>query len=87
MRLKHKCSGGGHQRFKFITQDHELRTMPTSYASDPRPVSNPSNELTLTTGALVSALNVIDLRFDLSFFGAFLRQIPARLGTNAALDE
>lgn len=35
---------------------------------------------------LVSALEVLDPRFDLTVYGGFFRQIPRRLGSNEALD-
>lgn len=34
----------------------------------------------------MSTLAVTDLRYDLSYFGGFLKEIPRRLGSNAALD-
>ena len=36
--------------------------------------------------AFVSALQVTDLRYDLGTYGAFLRDIPRRLGNSQALD-
>ena len=48
--------------------------------------TTPSNELTALTNRLVFALGVTDVRFDLSIFGDFLRDIPRRLGRNEALD-
>lgn len=50
------------------------------------PVRVPSNHLTKRTGAFISVLNVSDLRYDISGFGAFLRELPPRLGRNRALD-
>ena len=46
----------------------------------------PENELTRRTGAFVAVLNVSDLRYDISGFGAFLRELPRRMGRNKALD-
>lgn len=34
----------------------------------------------------VSALEVLDPRFDLTVYGSFVREIPRRLGSNEALD-
>lgn len=50
------------------------------------PARVPGNELTRKTGAFVAVLNVSDLRYDISGFGAFLRELPRRLGRNKALD-
>lgn len=36
--------------------------------------------------AFVSALEVTDLRYNLTCYGGFLKGIPRRLGTNDALD-
>lgn len=49
----------------------------------PRP---PSNETTIVASAFVSALEVTDLRYNLTCYGGFLKGIPRRLGTNDALD-
>jgi hypothetical protein len=46
----------------------------------------PSNKITVVTSAMVSVLEVKDIRYDLGVFGEFLKRIPSRLGTNAALD-
>lgn len=50
------------------------------------PIRVPSNHLMKRTGAFISVLNVSDLRYDISGFGAFLRELPRRLGRNRALD-
>jgi hypothetical protein len=42
--------------------------------------------MTLLTGGFLSALQVTDIRFDLSIYGEFFKDIPRRLGTNEALD-
>lgn len=46
----------------------------------------PSNATTTITSAFISVLQVKDARYDLSVYGDFLREIPSRLGTSAALD-
>lgn len=46
----------------------------------------PSNARTIVTNALVSALEVTDLRYSLICYGGFVKDIPRRLGTNDALD-
>lgn len=52
----------------------------------PRTSRSPSNESTILAGALVSALDVKDLRYDLTTYGVFVLDLPRRLGTNKALD-
>ena len=34
----------------------------------------------------ISTLGIIDVRYDLTYYGGFLSDIPRRLGTNDALD-
>jgi hypothetical protein len=46
----------------------------------------PSNELTLKTSKLCSALHISDVRYSLSVYGIFLKDLPKRLGTDDALD-
>ncbi|KAF4976797.1 hypothetical protein FZEAL_6578 [Fusarium zealandicum] len=46
----------------------------------------PSNPTNTITSALISRLEITDLRYDLTCYGDFLRHIPARLGQNEALD-
>ena len=55
---------------------------------DSSPVSSqvPGNELTRGTGAFVALLNITDLRYDISGFGGFLKDLPRRMGRNKALD-
>lgn len=36
--------------------------------------------------AFVSTLQISDLRYSVSYYGAFLKYVPQRLGTNQALD-
>lgn len=88
MRLKIACVGGGQQRYMFKVQTATLMGARTQSAmpivgSPSRP---PSNESIMATQAFVSALQVNDLRYDLGTYGAFLRDIPQRLGNNPALD-
>lgn len=47
---------------------------------------SPSNETTTLADAFICTLEVKDLRYDLSCYGPFLRDIPKRLGSNIALD-
>ena len=45
-----------------------------------------SNDVTWLTSSFVSGLQVKDPRFDLACYGAFLPDIPQRLGSHPALD-
>jgi hypothetical protein len=47
---------------------------------------SPSNETTKIASAFIFILEVTDLRYDLSCYGPFLKDIPKRLGSNTALD-
>ena len=40
----------------------------------------------MIANAFISTIEVTDLRYSVSYYGAFLRQVPKRLGTNEALD-
>lgn len=43
----------------------------------------PSNEL---ASSLIGTLNITDIRYALEYYGYFLKDIPRRLGSSAALD-
>ncbi|KAF1817388.1 hypothetical protein P152DRAFT_463556 [Eremomyces bilateralis CBS 781.70] len=99
-RLQIACVGAGKQRFKFaenLTIEHLESRRSSSNPSPRRSLeaaaqpalampAAPSNELTLVTAAFLSTLQVTDIRFDPTVYGEFLKDIPRRLGTNAALD-
>jgi hypothetical protein len=90
-RLQIPCIGCGQRRFKFKDQavilnanknpPHQQQISIISRVS-----TSPSNETTILAGAFISALEVSDLRYDLSCYGNFLKGIPKRLGKNIALD-
>jgi hypothetical protein len=46
----------------------------------------PSNQLTALISAFSSALTIDDVRYDISIYGPFFKEIPRRLGKNEALD-
>jgi hypothetical protein len=47
----------------------------------------PSNDATLMLSDFIQKLEVSDLRYDICWsYGDILREVPKRLGTNAALD-
>jgi hypothetical protein len=52
-----------------------------------QPASPLSNETSLDLAKLVTALQITDVRFDLTIYGDFLTDIPRRLGQSKALDE
>lgn len=88
------CVGCGEKRYQFkdgrpssadTTTPQDLSPA-RSRASSPAPAQVPGNELTRETSALVALLGITDLRYDVSGFGAFLKDIPRRMGRNKALD-
>ncbi|KAG9238509.1 hypothetical protein BJ875DRAFT_450939 [Amylocarpus encephaloides] len=94
-RLRLDCIGSGQQRYKFKEQKIVTRlkkekstensiVLPGTWISI-SPI--PSNDESPVLCGLVSTLEVTDLRFDLTYYGGFLRDIPRRLGDNAALDS
>lgn len=93
-RLQIPCIGCGQQRYRFKNQTidhrssgpHQLVTVKASAAKH-APCPPLSNSTTRAADGLVSALGVTDIRFELSIYGDFLRDIPRRLGRNAALDS
>ncbi|KAK3944423.1 hypothetical protein QBC46DRAFT_374280 [Diplogelasinospora grovesii] len=87
-RLRIPCVGCGERRYKFINQSTGSPSA-TSRAAQPAcqgVPATPSNQRTIVADAFLSALKVTDVRFDLSIYGSFLKDIPKRLGTNEALD-
>jgi hypothetical protein len=53
--------------------------------------ANPAQVLSTSTGklaaAFVAALQVNDIRYGVSYYGAFLRDVPQRLGSSVVLDS
>ncbi|KAF9895140.1 hypothetical protein FE257_000042 [Aspergillus nanangensis] len=93
-RLEIPCVGSGQKRYKFIKEQKAVvrrdagqvqKDHTTLFLESLRQI--PSNEITLMGGSLVSLLNVEDVRYDVSYYGPFLGQIPKYLGTNKALDS
>jgi hypothetical protein len=89
-RLQIACIGCGQQRYKFkTTVSRSTRIQPAqgsvlTVCKVPSPI--PSNEKTLIFSGFMSFLGVTDLRYDFTYYGGFLKDIPRRLGTNDALD-
>ncbi|KAH8654422.1 hypothetical protein BGZ60DRAFT_418471 [Tricladium varicosporioides] len=87
------CIGSGQRRYKFVEEPVASKTnslVPASHRAPCLKVNSitwvPSNGMTMVTGAFCSALSVTDVRYDLSVYGQFFKDIPRRLGENAALD-
>jgi hypothetical protein len=92
------CIGSGQQRFKFKNAESQLMSMAhgerkqtramvfqaKSLANCPQ-ISNqmPSNELAIS---FACTLTITDVRYDITYYGAFLKEIPRRLGSSVALD-
>ncbi len=94
-RLEIPCIGCGQRRFKFVDETQSVVVCkPKSARRSPQPdvpryerISwSPSNESTMIMGAFCSALRITDVRYDLGVYGTFIKDIPRRIGTNAALD-
>jgi hypothetical protein len=84
--LKIPCVGGGQQRYKFKNQSFAIVRASSGGSSPERLQSLPSNEITILASTFSSALRIDDIRYDLSIYGTFFKDIPKRLGTNEALD-
>ncbi|KAA8642880.1 uncharacterized protein ATNIH1004_009639 [Aspergillus tanneri] len=78
----------GQQRYKFKEQMVIRGTPIRSQGSlSPSKVPHsPSSEGTATASALVTILDITDVRYELTYYGEFLKDIPRRLGTNDVLD-
>ncbi|KAF8848255.1 hypothetical protein BDZ45DRAFT_810934 [Acephala macrosclerotiorum] len=90
-RLGISCIGSGKQRFKFVEQQAgTAKPIRAAHAVQILTIGGisvvPCNQTMMIAGALCSALEVKDVRYDLSVYGEFLQHIPRRLGTNKALD-
>jgi hypothetical protein len=91
IRCKIACTGSGQQRYIFKEQMSTVRStsvrQPKALVPPVRGLPrSPSNETTSIANAFIFILEVNDLRYDLSCYGAFLTDIPKRLGSNIALD-
>lgn len=91
VRCKIACTGSGQQRYKFVGQMSTGRStrarQPVASLATVRVLpQSPSNETTTIAGAFIFTLEVKDLRYDLSCYGAFIEDIPKRLGSSTALD-
>ncbi|KAI9041470.1 Zn(II)2Cys6 transcription factor domain-containing protein [Aspergillus affinis] len=94
-RLNIPCIGSGQRRYKFKDQmvvwsDSSARrttTTTTMTRWDTRDVPrSPQNEMTTATTAMATLLNMSDVRYEVIYYGEFLKDLPRRLGSNAVLD-
>ena len=93
--LRIKCTGCGEKRFKFQFDKRGSTPQDSSSLAQQRWRSNntlqmhtPGNETTRLQKALVASVRPSrDLRYNMIFrWGAFLMEVPKRLGSNPALD-
>jgi hypothetical protein len=85
------CTGNGQRRFKFIQVDEAIVVNPANSTRKSTagirigrlPLSS---DVTSLASSFVFGLEVKDPRFDLACYGAFLPEIPKRLGSHPALD-
>ncbi|PKY09391.1 hypothetical protein P168DRAFT_324356 [Aspergillus campestris IBT 28561] len=91
-RLNIPCVGGGVRRFKFMDQGVVVK-MAVNRKTDPQPQTRaptprflPSSETNAIANAFVCMMEVTDVRYDISCYGGFLKQVPSRLGTSPVLD-
>lgn len=77
--------GAGQQRYKFIDQSHPPERRRRKQAL--QLASPPSNEVSYKVNALVTALRIDQIGYDLQVFGGFLNLVPKRLGRTQALDD
>lgn len=94
--MRVQCTGIGIQRFKFKEvvigaprKAVESRRLPprNGLTATGTIIRAPSNGSTKLLDAFIEKLQVRDSRYDLCWaYGGLLKEIPKRLGTNAALD-
>ncbi|KAJ5680342.1 hypothetical protein N7536_011481 [Penicillium majusculum] len=87
-RLKVPCEGSGQQRYQFknikSTQRPKAKEKAIRVRSNLNIISQaPCNPL---ASRFIRTLDISDIRFDISFYGSFLKDIPRRLGESGVLD-
>ncbi|KAF5877158.1 putative transcription factor cys6 protein [Botrytis fragariae] len=96
IRLSIPCIGSGIRRYKFISGsiDSTVTTSSTTtnhnnhalHTTRKQILRMPGNKDISVAGSFISVLEVKDIRYDIGVYGAFLTEIPKRLGSSAALD-
>jgi len=94
------CVGGGQQRYMFKNQLIKAQTQKaltlqqssvTHQGKSLNSMGDPVQLLSTTTGklaaAFVGALQDTDIRYAVSYYGSFLRDVPQRLGSSIVLDS
>lgn len=83
-RLGTECVGNGVKRWKFMPYRDDAGSSGNESLSMSR---TPSNETTSLAAALVHALEVQDVRYNIRTFGGkLMSDLPSQLGTNPELD-
>ncbi|KAF2759094.1 hypothetical protein EJ05DRAFT_499518 [Pseudovirgaria hyperparasitica] len=94
-RLKITCVGAGVRRYLFKSYDASNEACKASKQEHTSPerrdrlriAPSPGNHRSMVVAAFVRGLQVVDLRFDLSWaHGPFLHDVPKRLGQSRVLD-
>ncbi|KAF7909336.1 uncharacterized protein EAF01_003054 [Botrytis porri] len=97
IRLSIPCIGSGIRRYKFISGAIDSTVKPISTTANHNNDNTlhttrkqifrmPGNKTISVAGSFISVLEVKDIRYDIGVYGAFLTEIPKRLGSSAALD-
>ncbi|CAG8039320.1 unnamed protein product [Penicillium salamii] len=99
-RLKITCVGSGQQRYMFKNQPLKVTQSQNGALQKSHPsvteeiifsFGTPPSVLSTETGRLASAfvetLQITDVRYAVTYYGPFLREIPQRLGNSPVLDS
>ncbi|KAL2871028.1 Zn(II)2Cys6 transcription factor domain-containing protein [Aspergillus lucknowensis] len=82
-RLQIPCVGSGQRRFKFkegYASKQQGAIILSTFARVP------TNDTLQITRDFIEVLQVTDIRYDVTWYGPFLENIPCRIGSSAALD-
>ncbi|KAJ5169235.1 uncharacterized protein N7482_004829 [Penicillium canariense] len=97
-RLQILCIGSGQQRFKFKNTESGLTKMTQAEPRRTRAVISPATTVANSFQILMqipgdklaalfaNTLANTDVRYDITYYGVFLKEIPRRLGHSVALD-
>lgn len=95
-RLKIPCIGSGEQRYKFKNTTPPALELANGQTQNSQQLISLGNSTTIIrvpgsktfslAQSMITLLDVGDVRYDFTCYGAFLEQIPKRLGRNPALD-
>ncbi|KAL3478032.1 hypothetical protein BJX99DRAFT_224901 [Aspergillus californicus] len=82
-RLQIACIGSGQRRFKF-KEGYAFKMKDAIVVSQISRV--PSNETMDISRDFIQVLQVTDIRYDVTWYGPFLENLPRRIGSSPALD-